>query len=141
MNNENPTKKFSLDELCTLTDTPKRTVRFYIQNDLVDRPIGQRRGAHYTERHLEQLLSIAKWQKAGLSLERIRELLQQRDEPEDLLPRRQAGKVEVWSHLTVDNGVEIHIEPGQAGLDSDQVRHLFQRVMALYAEIKNKEEE
>ncbi len=140
MNQKNPEKIFSLDELCTLTDTPKRTVRFYIQNELVERPIGQRRGAHYTERHLEQLLSINKWQKAGLSLERIRELLRQQDEPEDLLPRRQSGKVEVWSHLTVDNGVEIHIEPGQSGLDSEQVRHFFQEVMTLYAEIKKTED-
>jgi DNA-binding transcriptional MerR regulator len=140
MNNEELTKVFSLDELCSLTDTAKRTVRFYIQSGLVDRPIGQRRGAHYTERHLEQLLFIAKWQKSGLSLERIRELLQQQAEPEELLPRRKAGKVEVWSHLTVVNGVEIHIEPGQAGLNSDQVRDLFKRVMALYTEIKNNED-
>ncbi len=133
-------KKFSLDELCVLTDTSKRTVRFYIQNDLMDRPIGQRRGAHYTERHVEQLLAINKWRKAGLSLQRIHELLRQQQEPEDFLPRRQAGQVEVWSHLTVDNGVEIHVESGQAGLDPEQVRLFFQRITALYAEIKNKEE-
>jgi len=54
---------------------PRRTTRYYIQIGLIDRPEGVGRGAHYTTRHLEQLLEIRKWQQVGLSLERIRELL------------------------------------------------------------------
>lgn len=132
-----PTKNFTLDELCSLTETSKRTVRFYIQTGLVNRPIGQKRAAHYTEVHLEQLLFINKWQKAGLSLERIGELLKQQEEPEDLLPKKKSGHIEIWSHLTVAQGVELQIEPNQAGLDSEQVRQLFKGVMSLYARIKN----
>ena len=59
----------------TLVDLPKRTVRYYMQIGLVDRPEGLNRGAKYYARHLEQLLGIRKWQEAGLSLDRIRELL------------------------------------------------------------------
>ena len=66
---------FALDELAGLVDLPRRTVRYYIQIGLVDRPEGAGRGARYTTRHLDQLLEIRKWQRAGLSLERIRELL------------------------------------------------------------------
>ena len=66
---------FTLDELGSLVDLPRRTVRYYIQIGLVDRPEGAGRGAHYTTRHLDQLLEIRKWQQAGLSLDRIRELL------------------------------------------------------------------
>ena len=36
------------DELSTLTDLPRRTVRSYIQHGLVDRPEGAKRGAYYT---------------------------------------------------------------------------------------------
>ena len=61
---------FALDELATLADLPRRTVRYYIQIGLVDRPEGAARGAFYTRRHLEQLLLVRKWQLAGLSLER-----------------------------------------------------------------------
>jgi len=116
-------------------------VRFYIQSGLVDRPIGQKRATHYTEHHLEQLLFINKWQKSGLSLDRIGELLKQHDEPENLFPKKKSGQIEVWSHLTIDQGVELQIEPNQAGLNSEQVRQLFKGVMLLYSQIKNSEGE
>ena len=48
-------KTFTLDDLCTLTDLPKRTVRYYMQMGLVDRPIGETRAAHYLATHLDQL--------------------------------------------------------------------------------------
>jgi len=122
MEDKNPIKTFTLYQLCSLTEVSKRTVRYYMQTGLVDRPIGQKKAAHYTEQHLEQLLFISKWKKSGLSLDRISELLKQQDEPEDLLPRKKAGDIEVRSHLTISNGVELQIEPNQAGLDSEQVR-------------------
>ena len=65
----------TLAELCALVDLPARTVRYYVQLGLVDRPVGETRAARYGARHLEQLLQIRRWSAAGLSLERIRELL------------------------------------------------------------------
>ena len=127
---------YSLEELCTLTDTPKRTVRYYMQIGLVDRPEGINKGAKYFPRHLEQLLGIRKWQDAGLSLERIRELLAKPDADAPPLKARHAGTVEVWSHLVVAPGVELHIEPGQAGLAPEQVRALFREVMEIHNNIK-----
>ncbi len=135
MNENKTTHTFTLDELCSLTETSKRTVRFYMQTGLVSRPIGLKRAAHYTETHLEQLLFINKWQKSGLSLERIGELLAQQAQPEDLLPRKKSGNIEVWSHLTIAPGLELHIEPHQAALDSEQVRQLFKSVMSIYAQL------
>lgn len=131
---------FTLDELCTLADLPKRTVRYYMQIGLVDRPEGLNRGAKYFARHLEQLLAIRKWQDAGLSLERIRELLAAPDPDAPPLKPRPAGSVEVWSRLLVAPGVELHVEPGQAGLAPEQVRALFRAVMAAHAHINKGEE-
>jgi DNA-binding transcriptional MerR regulator len=73
--NETPAPSYSIDELAALAELPRRTVRYYIQQGLVDRPIGEKRAAYYTATHLEQLLTIRKWQHAGLSLDRIREIL------------------------------------------------------------------
>lgn len=125
-------RRFSLDELCTLADTPRRTVRYYIQQGLLARPEGQRRGAYYTREHLEQLLFIARWQREGLSLERIGELLHGQEDPPDLRGQRRPGSVEVWSHLAVGPGVELQVEPGQAGLSPEQVRTLFNQVLSVY---------
>lgn len=128
---------FTLDELGSLADLPRRTVRYYIQIGLVDRPEGAGRGAHYTTRHLDQLLEIRKWQQAGLSLDRIRELLST-GEGEVLMPPplpRQKGSVEVWSHVVINDGIELTIDPKRANLTPEDVRELATGVMELYEKI------
>lgn len=123
---------YTLAELCVLTDQSPRTVRYYVQIGLVDRPEGETRAARYGARHIEQLLLIRKWTAAGVSLERIRELLHGEEAPIPLRPRA-AGSVEVCSHLTVADGIELVIEPGRAGLSPAQVRRFVKGVMALHA--------
>lgn len=127
--------RISFDDLCVLADLPSRTVRYYIQRGLVDRPIGETRAAYYTRKHLDQLLTVKKWTGAGLSLERVGELVRgEADEPP--LPRRRPGDISVWSRLHVADGVEIAIEPGQAGLTPEQVRALAKEVMSVYRAIR-----
>ena len=129
----NDTQHFSLDEISTLADLPPRTVRYYIQEGLVDRPEGLKRGAYYTRSHLEQLLTIRKWQRAGLNLERIRELLAEPAEGTDIPPGRpkRPGDVTVRSHILLRPGVELVIEPGEAGLTAEQVRAFARQAAAL----------
>ena len=126
---------YSIEKLASLSELPRRTVRYYVQLGLVDRPIGEKRTAHYTARHLDQLLTIRKWQQAGLSLERIRELLMDPSMQTPPPRPRGAGTVEVWSHLVVCDGLEITLEPGRAGLSPQQVRTFFRGVMALHEHI------
>ena len=135
----NQVKTFSLDEISVLAELPRRTVRYYIQCGLIDRPQGIGKGAFYSERHVEQLLLVRKWQLAGLSLERIGELLKQPDDgPLPPSPRR-AGTVEVWSHLVVADGIELTLDPGRAGLTPEQVRAFFRAVSQAYAHIQESE--
>ena len=134
---------FTLDELASLVDLPRRTVRYYIQIELIDRPEGVGRGAHYSTRHLEQLIEIRKWQQAGLSLERIRELLSA-SETGALLPPprpREKGTVAVRSHICIDDGLELSIDPKQANLTPEDVRKLAGSVMKLYEKIRSAKEE
>ncbi|MGB4913346.1 MAG: MerR family transcriptional regulator [Candidatus Dechloromonas phosphoritropha] len=127
---------YGFDELCGLVDLPARTVRYYIQTGLVDRPDGLNRGARYTARHVDQLLSVKKWQAAGLSLERIGELL--RDDGAAPPPRRKApGTIEVWSRLQVAHGIELQVEAGEAGLTPEQLRALFRGALQTYQDIRN----
>lgn len=122
---------FTLDELCTLSDTPKRTVRYYIQIGLVDRPIGETKAAYYVAQHLDQLLKIRQLSDAGISLERIGEVLSGEAPP--VPPRqRKPGSVEVRSHLFIAPGVELQISPEEAGLRPEQVRALVRAVMQTY---------
>jgi DNA-binding transcriptional MerR regulator len=135
MDDETPAPSYSIDTLASLAELPRRTVRYYIQQGLVDRPIGEKRAAYYAASHLEQLLTIRKWQQAGLSLDRIREILAG---PSGSLPPprpRGPGTVEVWSHLVVADGLEVTLEPGRAGMSPEDVRTFFRGVTALYEQI------
>lgn len=131
-----PPPRYSIDELSTLAGVTARTVRYYIAEGLLDRPEGEKRGAYYAERHLQQLLQIRRWTDAGLSLDRIRELREgSTDEPP---PRRvRPGTVEVWSRVTLADGLELQIEPGRAGLTPEQVRALVRSVQAAYREVRD----
>jgi DNA-binding transcriptional MerR regulator len=129
---------FSIDELCTLTELPKRTIRYYIQIGLVARPEGETRGARYHRSHLEQLLSIRHWTQAGLSLERIRALL---SGATDASPaqRERIGTVEVWSHFVVADGVEIKLNPAVTRMSPEQTKAFFAAVMTAYQQIKQED--
>ena len=48
-------QSYSLADLCVLADLPPRTIRYYVQIGLVDRPDGETRAARYRATHLEQL--------------------------------------------------------------------------------------
>ena len=131
---------FSLKQISTLTELSRRTVRYYIQSGLVDRPEGTGKGAYYTDKHIEQLLLIRKWQLAGLSLKRIAELLKQQASGQLPPTPRRAGTVEVWSHLVVADGVEVNIEPGRAGLSPEEVREFFKQVTNVFLQIQGAKE-
>lgn len=128
---ETPSSSYALADLCVLADLPPRTVRYYVQIGLVDRPEGETRAARYGMRHLEQLLQIRKWTAAGVSLERIRELLHGATPP--VPPRERAiGSVSVCSHVAVAEGVEVVIDPQRAGLSPEAVRQFIKGVMAAF---------
>jgi DNA-binding transcriptional MerR regulator len=130
-------KTFSLDELCALTDLTKRTVRYYIQIGLLSGPIGETRAAHYLGEHLSTLLRIKALTESGISLERIREVLTEGEEP---LParRRKPGSVDVRSHVLIAEGVELQISPEEADLSPEQTRSLIRAILKAYQDIKEK---
>jgi DNA-binding transcriptional MerR regulator len=131
--------RYSLDELCNLVGLSKRTIRYYMQEGLVSRPEGQKRGSYYLDTHLQQIRKIQAWQKAGYSLDRIRELLADGATPgETLAPLRpQRGEVQVWSRIHIAPGVELAIDPQQAGLTPEETRELYRQVGKLIDELNN----
>jgi DNA-binding transcriptional MerR regulator len=142
MNEEKDTStppSYPLADLCVLADLPIRTVRYYVQIGLVDHPQGETRAARYGAAHLEQLLLVKKWTAAGVSLERIRELLHGEPPPVEAR-RRVRGDVEVCSHLHIADGLELVVEPGQAGLRPEQVRQLFREVLDAYERVTKTDE-
>jgi len=119
---------FTLEQLCTLADCPKRTVRYYVQLGLVDRPEGETRAARYGRQQLEQLLRIRQLSEAGVSLERIREVLAGSPTPVPTRART-PGSVQLRSHIWVAPGVELQIDPHEAGMPAERLHSFVHAVM------------
>ena len=128
-------KNYTFEELCALTGLSTRTLRYYIQIGLVDKPIGQTRAAHYLSSHLEKILRIKQLSEAGISLERIRDVLSGGSLP---LPEwnKRPGQVEVRSHLWVTDGIELEVSPETAGLSPEQLRQFLKGVLQAYEQVK-----
>ena len=128
------TQKLTFDELCALSGLSSRTLRYYTQIGLIDKPIGQTRAAHYTSLHLEKALRIKQLSDSGISLERIREVLS--GEPLPLPIRiKKPGHIEVKTHLWIADGVELQVSPESANLSPEQLREFLQNVVQAYEKI------
>lgn len=131
-------RRYTADELATLANVPRRTLRYYIQLGLVDRPIGETRAAYYTWRHLRQLLEIRKLTEQGFSLERVRELTGEAAAPAAASPHamtRRPGSVTVQSHIHLADGVELVVEPGRAQLTPEGLRRFAREAIAAYERV------
>src|SRR5882757_159407 len=64
---------YTAEKLAFRAGVPLRTVRFYVQEKLIDAPLGRGRGANFTEHHLVQLQQARTLQNAGFTLDTIRE--------------------------------------------------------------------
>ncbi len=127
--------KLSLHQLSERSGVPARTIRYYIQRGLLPPPTGEKRGAHYGEAHLADLLRIRHWQESGLSLDAVGDLLRARGEAP--LPSLRAGAVEVRSHLAVADGVELVVAPDRCRLTQAQLRQLFHAVQQALSELRD----
>jgi DNA-binding transcriptional MerR regulator len=74
-------RKYSIGELAALTGVTRRTIRFYVQKGLLQKPLGRGRGNHYTEDHLERILKIRELQKDGVQLDRMRQSMEGEPSP------------------------------------------------------------
>ena len=65
--------KYTAETLAFRAGVPLRTVRFYVQEKLIDPPLGRGRGANFTDFHLAQLQQARTLHNAGFALDAIRE--------------------------------------------------------------------
>ncbi len=137
MANENTQEidQFDINRLAELTGFSVRSIRYYVQQGVIDKPEGVKRQAFYTRKHLEQLMLVRKGQEAGFSLERINQMIRQ---PETFkpVPEQQTGSLSVKTHIQLAQGVELVISPEQAGLSADQLRELAKICMHTLKNIK-----
>ena len=103
--------RYAIGDLADLGGVSRRTVRYYVQENLLPPPYGVGRGNHYGREHLDQLLRVKSLQEAGKSLVEIRATLGGRQEPsgaaQDSGPEPLARAV--WRRVMLAPGVELHV--------------------------------
>ena len=118
-----------------MTGSNRRTIRFYIQSEILDRPEGTARGAYYTRRHLQRILDISAWQSEGLTIDGIRQRLASDSEQGRAKPR---SPIEVWTRVNLTEGLELNVNAESAGLTSEDLRHLATAIRETLETIKLK---
>ena len=124
---------YTVDELAAASGVNPRTIRYYIQLELLDPPQGNTRAARYSDAHLSRLVAIKKLTDQGFSLERVAEILAQ---PASAVPpaakRQRPGEVSVRTHVFLAPGVDLVIDPARASLSAAQLRRLAHALVAAY---------
>ena len=71
----NKMKKYTIEEISILTGFSRRTIRYYIEENIIEPPSGRGRGGFYYNSHLSDLLKIRSLQEKGLNLSFIKDIL------------------------------------------------------------------
>lgn len=105
--------RYGIEELAALGGVTRRTVRYYVQEGLLQAPLGVGRGRHYGPEHLARLQAVKGLQERGLSLDDVRSELErgprrQRAAAATSLPEPQVAR-SAWTRVEVVPGVELHV--------------------------------
>lgn len=129
-----PPTKLGIDDLCRLTGLTRRTVRFYIQKGLLDKPFGEKKGAWYSQEHLERLVRIRQLSASGLSLDAVARQLDDGADGGGSASVALPGAVTVKSHITVARGLEVVVCPELAQMRPEQLRKFIRLLAEAYKE-------
>ncbi|HMK44935.1 MAG TPA: helix-turn-helix domain-containing protein [Dissulfurispiraceae bacterium] len=100
-------KKYSIDEIAAMTGLTRRTIRYYVQEGLINPPAGRGRGGFYYDSHLQAVTRIRQLQEQGASLQTIRNMFNF-PSSESSVPTA-IDERELWSRVQIVKGLELHI--------------------------------
>jgi DNA-binding transcriptional MerR regulator len=97
------TEKYTIEELAESTGFTRRTIRYYVQEGLLEPPAGRGRGGFYYDSHVRRLLKIKTLQEKGMRISEIAKF-QARETPDTTAyPRNVMVRYEIMP------GVELNI--------------------------------
>ena len=124
-------QRYAIGDLASLGGVSRRTVRYYVQEDLLPPPLGVGRGNHYGQEHLDHLQRVKALQEAGHTLDEIRRALA---EGAPAVASLRAARLtrpalpdlarSLWRRLSLASGVELHLEGAARPLTTVALREL-----------------
>ncbi len=122
-------QRYTIEDLVRLTGLTRRTIRFYIQEGLLEPPAGRGRGGFYSQHHLDTLRRIQKLREQGLRIATIRRVLH---EGEEVLEQQPDYGREAWARIILRPGLEIHIRHDLETEDREAVQELIRLAKLLF---------
>jgi DNA-binding transcriptional MerR regulator len=119
------TKTYTIEQLAEMTGYSRRTIRYYIQQGLLESPAGRGRGGFYFDSHLQKLNEIRAQQEKGLRLAAIQELGRAEQE---LYP---APDRDVWVKYTIIPGIEFHIQRNVEEREGRRIMEIIRMIKSL----------
>jgi DNA-binding transcriptional MerR regulator len=104
---KNKTKKYTIEDLSNLTGFSRRTIRFYVQKNIIEPPSGRGKGGFYYNSHLSNLLEIRLLQEQKLNLNSIKNILRRTGQKLKEDPEKYARDLRVRYEIVP--GLEINI--------------------------------
>ena len=117
--------RYTIDQLCALTDYSKRTVRYYVQEGLLEPPAGRGRGGFYFDSHLQRLREIRSMQDQGMKLEAIGRALALGEAP------RLQPLAESFIRYQLAPGVELQVKQDVLETENRKIRDLVRVARAV----------
>jgi len=126
----------TIDELSQVSGLSKRTIRYYVNSGLLDRPTGETKNARYDASHLEQIRNVKALQEQGYTLARIVEL--KRQTMHRVLSPWGGGEPLTVIEIPVDPGISIEFRQEICGLTQPQIIKLAQAFLEVIKSEKDK---
>jgi len=95
--------RYTIQELSEFTGFSLRTIRYYVQEGLIDPPAGRGRGGFYFDSQLNQLKQIKSLQEKGMKLSSIVQYLKRGEVQETSFAR------DLWIKYEIAPGIEINV--------------------------------
>ena len=122
METKNDSQRYTIDELSALTGLSRRTIRYYVQEGLIDPPAGRGRGGYYYDSHLRKLRQITSLQGKKMRLSAMATVLNQSfAEPES--PKRDS-----WVRYEITPGMELHVSTNEETLLAEKIPEIVRIV-------------
>jgi len=103
-------KKYTIEELGELTGYTRRTIRYYVQEGLIDPPAGRGRGGFYYDSHVQQLLRIKSFQEKGIGITAMVSLMQKETPQPELSSRKVMIRYDIVPGIEVSISREMEIK-------------------------------
>lgn len=118
-------EKYNIEELAELTGFTRRTIRYYVQEGLIEPPAGRGRGGFYYDSHLKRLLQIKALQEKGMGISSIASLQNKTSSDMASCPRNIMVRYEIVP------GIELNVSREVERNEPRKIRKIIQIIKAI----------